>query len=306
MNLPIIEKRKYFFAISALLTLASIVLLFVYGLKPGLDFTGGTLMELQFTGTRPAVSDMVATLAPEKLDSLVVQPAGDDGMIIRTEFLTEEEHQNVLVLVREKFESKDENGNRVLEARLETIGPSISAELRTRALKTGIIVSLAIILYIAYSFRKVSKPLQSWKYGVVAVLALLHNVLITIGVFVLLGKFKGVEVDIAFVVALLTILGASVNDTIVVFDRIREKLLNRSGSNFAHTVNIAVNETIGRSVNISLAIVLTLAALLLVGGDTIHYFSLALLIGIVVGTYSSIFVASPLLVTWEQWNKMKK
>lgn len=305
MNLAIVANKKYFFAVSLILTVVSILLLFIYGLKPGLDFTGGTLMELEFTGGRPEVQQVQEAVADQNLGSVVVQPVGDDGMILKMKFVTEQEHQAVLEKLRGTFENTD-NNNRVLESRLETIGPAISAELSNRAAKTGIWVSLAIIAYIAYSFRKVSKPVQSWKYGVVAVIALFHNVILTLGVFVLLGKYRGVEIDVPLVVALLTILGASVNDTIVVFDRIREKLIRHTGTSFADTVNIAINETIGRSVNISLAIVLTLTALIFYGGDSIHYFSLALLIGIVVGTYSSIFLASPLLVVLNDYMKKRR
>src|SRR3989338_810896 len=334
MNFPIVEKRKYFFGVSLVLTMTSIILLFVYGLKPGLDFTGGTLLEVEFTSTRPEVTAVQEALVPQNLGSIVVQPVGEQGLILKTRFVSEEEHQQILGVLRGlttanttspdtatgakpdiqieatagsnvtvNIEDATANENarpEVIEKRLETIGPVISAELRSRAIQTGIWVSLAIIAYIAYSFRKVSRPVQSWKYGLVAVVALFHNVMLTLGVFILLGKYHGVEIDIPLVVALLTILGASVNDTIVVFDRIREKLIRHSGRNFAETVNIAINETIGRSINISLAIVLTLTALIFYGGDSIHYFSLALLIGIIVGTYSSIFVASPLLVAWEE------
>lgn len=303
MMFSIVQNRKYFFAVSLLVTIASIILLFVYGLKPGLDFTGGTLLELEFSVARPQIAEIQQALGDQNLGPVIIQPVGEGGMILKTRFISENEHQAILVRMRETFEKND---NRVIESRLETIGPAISSELRSRAIKTGIWVAAAIILYIAYSFRRVSKPIASWKYGVVAVVALFHNVIFTLGIFVLLGKYKGVEIDIPLVVAFLTILGASVNDTIVVFDRIREKLIRRSGNNFAETANIAVNETIGRSLNISLAIVLTLASLIFYGGETIHYFSLALLIGIVVGTYSSIFVASPLLVSWDAWSRKRR
>jgi len=298
--LQIIKNKNIFFAISTFLVGASIVFLFVFGLKQGLDFTGGTLLEFEFTDKRPEVSQVQQSLSDLNLGSMVLQQAGDKGYLLKTRFMTSDEHQRVLGDLRADFEKEN---NKVLEERFETIGPSVSAELRDRSIKTGFFVALAIVAYIAYSFRKVSRPIQSWKYGIVAVIALFHNVVLTMGVFALLGKYMGVEVGIPFVVAILTILGATVNDTIVVFDRIREKLIRRSGNNFAETVNIAVNETIGRSINISLAIGFTLVALLLFGGDTIYYFSLALLIGIITGTYSSIFLASPLLVAWESWKR---
>ncbi len=300
--LPIIQKRKIFFTISGILVAVSIAFLASFGLKPGLDFTGGTLFEFEFTEKRPELTQIQQSLSDVNLGAVVLQQTGDNGYLLKTRFITSDEHQKILTELRTDFEKEN---NKVLEQRFETIGPAISAELRNRSVKTGIFVSLAIVAYIAYSFRKVSRPVQSWKYGVVAMIALAHNVIITMGVFSALGKYMGVEVGIPFVVALLTILGATVNDTIVVFDRIREKLIRRSANNFAETVNIAVNETIGRSLNISLAIALTLAALLFFGGETIHYFSLALLIGIISGTYSSIFLASPMLVSWQELGKQK-
>jgi len=296
----IIEKRKIFYAISAFFVLASLVLLFVFGLKPGLDFTGGSLFEFTFTEKRPALLELQQSLSHLNLSGLVIQPIGERGYLLKTGFISLTDQQSILSSLKENFEKEN---NIVQEQRVETIGPTVSADLRNRSIKTALYVSLSIVAYIAFSFRRVSRPIQSWKYGLVAVVALFHNVIITMGVFALLGKYQGVEVGIPFVVAIMTILGATVNDTIVVFDRIRENLVRRGSENFAQTVNFAVNETIGRSVNISLAIVLTLAALLFFGGDTIHYFSLALLIGIVSGTYSSIFLASPLLVSWQQWKR---
>jgi preprotein translocase subunit SecF len=167
-------------------------------------------------------------------------------------------------------------------------------------------VSIGIVLFIAYAFRKVSKAVPSWKYGVAAIIALLHDVVITCGLFALLGRFAGIEVDISFVVALLTILGYSVNDTIVVFDRIREKVMLKGVKDFAQTVNLAVNETIGRSINTSMTVQLTLLALYFFGGETTRNFSLALIIGVFFGTYSSIFIASSVLVSWEEWRRTRK
>ena len=301
--LPIIQKRKIPFVISALLVIASFVLLFTIGLKPGLDFTGGTLLNFNFTETRPDVAQVQQSLAPLNLGSTVLQQTGDKGYLLKTQFITEAQHQAVLKNLRQSF-AKD--NNKVLEETIQTIGPSVSSELKKQAGKTGFAVVLCIILYIAYSFRKVSRPVASWKFGVAGVVALVHDVIITIGIFVLLGKYMGVEVDIPFVVAMLTILGYSVNDTIVVFDRIREKLIRSSSKDFAETVNVAVNETIARSVNTSLTVMLTLLALFFFGGASIHYFSLALIIGVFFGTYSSIFVASSLLVSWESWERKRR
>lgn len=300
---PIIEKRKIPFTLSVLLVIASFVLLFTIGLKPGLDFTGGTLYAFSFSENRPEVTEVQQSLGGLSLGSMVLQQTGDKGYLLKTRFVTEAEHQSILSTLRQSFEKQN---NKVVEDSIETIGPSVSSELRTAAAKTGIAVVLGIIFYIAYSFRRVSRPIASWKFGVAAVVALVHDVIITMGIFVLLGHYIGVEVDVPFVVAMLTILGYSVNDTIVVFDRIREKLIRSSGKSFAETVNIAVNETIARSINTSLTVMLTLLALFFFGGESIHYFALALIIGVFFGTYSSIFVASSLLVSWEMWEKNRR
>jgi preprotein translocase subunit SecF len=204
----------------------------------------------------------------------------------------------------------DENGeplpeNRVIEKRVETIGASVSSHLKSRAFSTAIVVMLAIIVYVAYAFRKVSKPVKSWKFGVTAIIALIHDVTIVMGIFVLLGYYLGVEVNIPFVVALLTILGYSVNDTIVVFDRVRENLITYGYDRFEEVVNRGVNDTLVRSLNTSVTTLLVLVALFLFGGGTIKYFSLALIAGVIVGTYSSIFLASPLLVEWEKLRRKR-
>ena len=170
----------------------------------------------------------------------------------------------------------------------------------------GILVVVAIITFIAIAFRRVTKPVASWKFGVTAVISLSHDVLITLGLFSVLGHFYGVQVDIPFVVALLTIFGYSVNDTIVVFDRIRENLLRRTGTNFAETTENAIKQTVWRSFNTSVTVLTALACLFLFGGESVKYFSLALFVGIFFGTYSSIFLASPLLVSWEEWDRKRQ
>ena len=289
--------------ISILLFLASVGVLFTYGLKPSIDFTGGSLLELSFQGARPTVAEMETVLQPLNLGTTVVQPAGEKDVLLRFRTVSENEHQKILQVVRAAKEKGDE---KVLENRFETIGPSISATLRTRAVWSAIAVLGSILIYIAYTFRKISRPISAWKYGVAAILALFHDVAIVAGVFAILGEYKNVEVDIPFVVAILTIFGGSVYDTIVVFDRIRENLVRRGTSNFGETVNNAVNETLARSLNTTFTTLLPLSALFFFGGSTIHYFALALLIGITAGAYSSIFVASPILILWEKWDRRAK
>lgn len=306
--IPIIEKRKISFTVSAILCTLSLIALVVFGLKPGIDFTGGSLLQVEFTGERPSNAAVQEALQPLDLGTITVQPAEEKELILRTRYISEEEHQKVLSTMRETFEqSGGENvaENRVIEKRVETIGPSVSSQLRKQAWQIGVLVILTIVVFMAYAFRKVTRPVQSWKYGVTAVVALVHDIVITMGVFALLGHFLNVEIDISFIVALLTILGYSVNDTIVVFDRIRENLIRHGGGSFEATVNKGVNETIIRSLNTSLTTLLVLFSLFFFGGETIKYFSLALIIGISVGTYSSIFLASPLLVEWHKYSQKR-
>jgi len=334
--MQIIKNRKIPFIISGVLFALSVLVLFQFGLKQGIDFTGGSLMEVKFTRAvngqvdkRPDIGKLREVLGGLDIGEVLVQESGSDKIILRMKFLSEDEHQLVLSVLRDEFgeevelsvEAMEESKNDeeieidavegvgkainqnlpvVLEERFETIGPAISTQLRKRSFYAAIAVVLAIILYVGYVFRRVSKPVKSWKYGVTAIIALIHDATITMGVFALLGHFLGVEIGIPFVVALLTIMGYSVNDTIVVFDRVRENLIKRGSEHFAQTVNLGVNQSITRSINTSLTTLLVLVALFFFGGDSIHYFSLALILGITVGTYSSIFLASPLLVVWER------
>lgn len=327
----IIEKRNIPFFISGALVTASVVMLAIFGLKPGIDFTGGTLIQLRFTHERPQLSEMQEVMDDLDFGDIQVQPTDEKSYLLKMRFITENEHQQILVSVRDRFAVDGEpvpvdlvidakTGEQtivptdggidvsadssaapgILEDRVETIGPTISGELTKQSWQAAIAVIFAIVLFIAYSFRKVSKAVSSWKFGVTAVVALIHDVTITMGVFALLGAYMGVEVGTPFVVALLTILGYSVNDTIVVFDRIREKLVKEGSGRLAETVNAAINETIPRSINTSLTVLLVLSTLFLFGGDSIKYFAFALIVGITFGTYSSIFLASPLLVEWQK------
>lgn len=305
--IDVVKTRNVPFVISSLLAVASIVLLAMFGLKQGIDFTGGSLMEVTFTQERPEANSIRETVAPleDSYGTILVQPTGEDAAILRTSFLSEEQHQALLETLQNAYPAEDGSLG-VVEDRFETIGPTISEQLRSRSLSAGIVVIIAIILYIGYAFRRVSQPVSSWKYGVTAIVALVHDTLITMGVFAVLGEFYGVEIDIPFVVALLTIMGYSVNDTIVLFDRVRENLLKRGGKDFGATVSAGIRQSFTRSINTSLTTLLVLFALLLFGGDSIHYFALALIIGIISGTYSSIFLASPLLVAWHQMSLKKR
>lgn len=294
-----INKRRWYFAFSGLLVGVSVVALVGWGLKPNIDFTGGSLVEFDFKGTRPTLEQMQTTIKKAEVGEGVVQPTAGTSIIVKLPYIDEPAHQRLLTTVRGDYEM---SGTQVLEKRIETVGPSVSATIKKRASMAGTLVVIAIVAFIAFAFRKVSKPVASWKFGVAAVITLLHDVLITMGVFAFLGRFYGVQVDIPFVVALLTIFGYSVNDTIVVFDRIRENLLRRTGTTFADMTENALKQTVWRSLNTSLTVLTALACLFIFGGESVKYFSLALFIGIFFGTYSSIFLASPLLVSWEAFD----
>ena len=298
MNIPFIKYSKVWYTISSLTVLTCLVLIAMWRLKPGIDFTGGSLLEWSFSSDRPAQTEIAPLFQALNLKDTVVQGTGDQrGFIIRTNFLTEDQHQQVLAAARSKFATQT---NVLTEKQFQTIGAAVSQQLRQRALWAVVAVNLGIIIYMAYAFRKVSRPVVSWKYGALAIVALIHDVLLVLGVFAVLGHFWGVEVDIAFVVALLTVLGYSVNDTIVVYDRIREHLLHRRNENFEEIVNSGLNDTLMRSINTTLTVLLPLFALFFLGGETVHNFALALLIGMASGAYSSIFIASPLLVLVEK------
>ena len=287
----------------------SIVALFVWGLNFGIDFTGGSLLEVRFLGERPAVNDVQVALADLDLGSLTVQPIDEKNMIIRFKETSEDKHVEAIKRLNgigkneaDEKEKTENAQNNVEELRFDSVGPSIGQELKSKSFWAIIIVLIAIVLFIAWTFSKVSKPVASWKYGVAATVALFHDVIITLGVFAVLGHFYNMEINTPFVAAILTLLGYSVNDTIVVFDRIRENL-PKSHEDFENTVNTSINQTWGRSINTSMTVILALVAIIIFGGSTIRDFVLALTIGVFVGTYSSIFVASALIVDWWKWEK---
>lgn len=303
MKIPFVKYAKYLLAVSSVVTIISLGVLFKWGLKPGIDFTGGSLMEIKFSQTRPDNSVIESTFAELGQKNIVIQKTGDSSVIVRTEFLPEPEHQKVLAGLRTKFETAD---NKIREDQFQTIGAAVSSQLRQRSIWAVILVCLSIIAFVAYAFRSVSLPVASWKYGVTAIIAAAHDVLLVVGVFAFLGHYNNIEVDIGFVVALLTVLGYSVQDTIVVYDRIRENLQHRRNVSFREMVDIGLNETLMRSINTTLITLIPLVALYIYGGATIKNFALALLVGIASGAYSSIFVASPLLAYVDSYQKSHK
>lgn len=295
MTFNIIKHRKIWYALSGTTIIASIVALFVFGLNFGIDFTGGSLVELQFQ-TVPSNDDLRATLVAAGHDHNTIQTSADNEDLVRLDSLDEAGHQALLTALKAAYPD-------VTELKFDSIGPSVGAELRTRAIE-GIVITLVLIaLYVSWSFRKVSAPVASWKYALITDFTAFHDVIIPVGVFSVLGHFMGWQVDTGFVAAVLTILGYSINDTIVVLDRTRENLTRHVGSDFEDTVEKSVQQTKMRSFNTSFTVILSLAAIFLFGGESTRPFALALLIGVAVGTYSSIFIASPMLVTWERIRK---
>lgn len=300
VNYQIIKYRKLWLIISGAMVVLSVLALSIWGLKSGLDFTGGSLLEVKMAGGQPTVAEVQNSLNGVGINSLVVQPTGSDSVILRFQETSQEKHLEVVEALKKMEVAKAG----MTEIRFESIGASVGEELRSKSFWVMFLVLLIIILYISLAFNKVSKPVASWKYGSIAIIALLHDILITAGIFAVLGHYFGVEVNTPFVVALLTVLGYSVHDTIIVFDRTRENL-PKSHESFADTVNHSLNQTFVRSINTTLTVLLSLLAVLLFGGASIRDFVLALMIGVFCGAYSSLFVASPLLVYMEQWQKRK-
>ena len=292
--------RKIFYAISGIFIAISVIALALWGLQLGIDFRGGSILEINYS-VLPDLNLVSDSLKPLKLNDLKISPLGSNGAVLRFRETDETTHQNIVKILTAEAEK---NKIQFEERRFSSIGPTIGAELKQKSIKAIIIVLLGISLYIAWAFRKVSQPISSWRYGVVTLIALFHDLIIPIGLFAYLGRFYGVEVGANFIVALLVILGFSVHDTIVVFDRIRENLKRYSQLSFMPLVNQSIRETFIRSLSTSFTVLLTLVALYVFGGESLKYFVLALMVGIFSGTYSSIFIAAPLLVTW--FNVLKK
>ena len=298
----VIRYKHLFLGFSGVLVIVSIAALVLWGLRPGIDFTGGSFMEAEFSGARPAAEEIRAALEPLDIGTIILQPTGNAGVILRFRHVDEQMHQEIL----QALKAMPGNDKGIAEKRFDAIGPTIGAELRARALWAIVLTIAVIVLYVAWAFRRISKPVASWKYGAVTIVALVHDLAVPAVAFAAFGHFWGTEIDVLFITALLTILGFSVHDTIVVFDRIRENLRKlRKGESYAETVNRSINETFVRSVLTSCTVLLVLAIVFFLGGASTRDFTLALIIGITMGTYSSIFVASPLLVLWEDLTKKR-
>lgn len=289
----IIKYKKIFVSISIALVILSVGAISFFGFNMGIDFKGGSLTEVEYITARPEQSVIETSLKTLSLGQSLIQPIGDKGYSIKTRDITDKEHQAILVSL----------GSNAVEKSFTSIGPSVGAELVRKSILSFILVSLGIIFWIAFSFRKVSKPVSSWKYGFIAIVSLIHDIIIPVGVFAILSHFSGVEVDTLFVVAVLTILGLSVSDTIVVFDRIRENIRIGNFKIFDETVGRSLNQVFARSIATSSTVIIALIALAVFGPVSTKVFALMLIAGMFFGTYSSIFLASPLLVITKNLQK---
>lgn len=292
-----VKYSRIYYIISGILMVAAIASLAVFGLKFGIEFTGGSTMEVAFQDHRPGNEEISKVFSDLGLGDVVVQPTGEKGAFLKLKGIDEETHQKVI--------GKLNTLSLVQEKSFQYIGPSVGSELKNKTLVAITLALVAITIYIALAFRKVSRPVASWKYSITSLIALFHDILIPLGLFSALGKFYNVEITIPIIAALLTIIGFSVHDTIVIFDRIRENILRRGSVSFAQTVDWSLNQTIGRSISTVLTVLIVMVSLYFFGGETLKSFSLALIVGIASGAYSSIFIASPLLVTWQKWSERR-
>lgn len=299
MNL--LKYKNYFFALSLLIIIPGIAAFFTWGLKLGIDFEGGTLWEVKFPDQQNQVlpSDLAGVVTQDGVEVSQTTSTANKTVIVRLKVTDEAKIKEIKSKVAEKFGKTE-------DVRLDTVGPTISKELTQKAFLAVSISILAIVLFISWSFRKIPKPTSSVAFGFCTVFALVHDVIVVVGIFAILGHFANIEIDSLFITALLTVIGFSVHDTIVVFDRVRENLIKHSGYSFEEVVNHSLSQTLGRSLNTSLTAIFVLVALFLFGGETIKTFVLALLIGIISGTYSSIFNAAPLLVVIQKFISKRK
>jgi len=290
----IVNHRKIFFTISILLLILSVGAIGYYGFNLSIDFTGGSILEVSYEGERPEQVAIQAAITAMDLGGFSARPAGERGYVVRTKELDQAGKESLLTAL-------SIDGQYQLTAeRFNSIGPVIGVELRHKSYQAIIVVLLCILIFITLAFRKVSRPVASWKYGLVTLAALLHDVIIPTGIFVVYGQFTGAEIDLLFVAALLAILGYSVHDTIVVFDRVRENLQRNQEAKRTESFDVVVGksltQTMTRSINTSLTTILALLTLYFLGGSATEHFVFLLLVGMIAGVYSSVFIASPLLV----------
>lgn len=295
----IVGSRRWWYLLSLLLILPGVIALFTWGLNVGIDFRGGTLQQVSYSGERPDIHQIRQSVDDAGVPGAAVQTSGQHDVIIRfpnQEGRTPREDGDTILTALRSEETE------LTESSFQNIGGSVARDTTHKAVTAVVIACIAIVLFIAYSFRSVPKPTSSWRFALTTIAALVHDILFTVGMFSILGHFfPHIEVDALFITALLTVLGFSVNDTIVVFDRIRENLRRTPTKPFEELANSSLNQTLARSFNTSLTVLIVLVSLLVLGGESIRNFILALTVGVAVGTFSSIFNATPLLVSWQGW-----
>ncbi len=297
--MPIVKHRKIFFGIAIALVIFAVGSMVVRGLHFGIDFTGGSILEVSYIDdARPDTSDIRAKLDKLSLGEYSLRPSGDKAYVLRTKELNNDAKNQVI-----KAMSLD-GRVKAKEDKFNTSGPVVGNELKNKAYVAIAVTILGIVLFITFAFRKVSKPVSSWKYGIATIITLGFDIVVPAGIFIALSYITGAEIDILFLTALLAILGYSVHDTIVVFDRVRENIhTGHHKEKFEEVVGRSITQTMGRSINTSLTIILVLVAVYFLGSESTRHFSLLMTLGIISGTYSSIFLASPLLVVFAGKNK---
>lgn len=289
MSINFLKYRKIYYFLSGVLALVSLGALVIFGLNLGIDFKGGAILELKFA-TRPENLVIQKELTEFSLGEVTIQPIGEKNVILRFRDIDEETHQEIISSLNEISE--------VEEVRFENIGPVISKEMRSKTLILIFVSVLAMFIYMTVAFRKIPPPISGWQFGIVSIVTLFFDILIPLGLLAFLGKFYNVQFTIPTVTALLTILGYTMNDKVIVLDRTRENLLRTSERSFDKLVNQSLNQVLSRSLSTGSCSLLVLLVLFFFGGETLKYFSLILFVGILIGTYSSLFLASPILVTW--------
>lgn len=290
----VVRNRTLFFILTGALLAISIGAIAFLGLPLSIDFKGGSLEEVTYTETRPSLDALKASVDQLALGEISLRESGENGVVLRSRTLTPEEHTTVLAAL-------SQNGAAPLtEDRFNSIGPALGAELGLKALYAIGAVTLAIMLYIAWAFRRVSRPVPSWGYGIIAVLMLMIDIIVPTGFYAIYCYFTGAQVDTLFVVALLALMGYCINDVIIIFDRVREHLSNNEAQrlveDFEVTVGKSITETLGRSINTALTVVLALTALIVIGGEATKNFAVVMLVGVVAGTFSSVCRSAPLLI----------
>ncbi len=290
MTINFLKYKNFFLVFSSLVIITCAVLMVIWPLKPSIEFTGGSVLEIKYQDNRPASQEVQDKIKDLNLGDVAIQQVEDKGLILRMQSTSEDIHQKVV-------EKLKETGN-FEEQSFESIGPVVGKELYQKTVLLVIVSLIAMLLYIAFAFRNVPGPVSPWIYGLASFLILTHDVVVPLGVFSVLGKFYGIQVTIPIITALLTVVGYAINNVIVVYDRTRENLLRTRNINFAEVANISINQTLSRQINTSLAVLFPLFAMYFISGVALKYFSLALILGIITGTYSSIFLATPMLVAW--------